>query len=286
MAAEKKTFKDELDPESLKAFSEVAKRPFSEQAIFFMNAFWAEFGDQADVIYHVHWEIFKMADRRAKNVQYIHLYEEGFDLDFDLGLYVFEQLCKFFAGDLKDKTIGQGKDGKWWAENYPKAVPQMQTSIVRKKELRDTVDVNFDGRISMLEYLLYQFEASPKMLMERSAGAPDESEELRLAREALDAVNAQILAYETERARLIADSELPGVKGLKAKNELAQLDSSPLAEKLRYLLIKAEAAVRKASKNSGGGGGGGSAAAAPSQGAIWWLNSEVETKKNKYGSKK
>jgi hypothetical protein len=30
------------------------------------------------------------------------------------------------------------------------------TSIVRKKELRDKVDVNFDGRVSFIEYLLYQ----------------------------------------------------------------------------------------------------------------------------------
>jgi hypothetical protein len=31
------------------------------------------------------------------------------------------------------------------------------TAIVRKKELREKVDVNFDGRIGFLEYLLYQY---------------------------------------------------------------------------------------------------------------------------------
>ncbi len=38
------------------------------------------------------WEILKMADRRWRNVQYIHLYDEGNDLDFDMTLYFFEQV--------------------------------------------------------------------------------------------------------------------------------------------------------------------------------------------------
>jgi len=32
----------------------------------------------------------------------------------------------------------------------------MMTALIRKQELREKVDVNFDGRISFLEYLLYQ----------------------------------------------------------------------------------------------------------------------------------
>lgn len=34
--------------------------------------------------------------------------------------------------------------------------PEMMTAITRKKELRDKVDVNFDGKVSFLEFLLYQ----------------------------------------------------------------------------------------------------------------------------------
>jgi len=49
---------------------------------------------------------------------------------------------------------------------------------------------------------------------------------------ALEEVNRRIKAYEAERYRLTEESKLPGVKGLKATNELAQLDSSPLAEQL------------------------------------------------------
>jgi len=50
-------------------------------------------------------------------------------------------------------------------------------------------------------------------------------------------------------------------------------------------LITAEAAVRTATRLFGGGGGGGGAGAdaAPSQGAIWWMNKDLEVKKKKYG---
>jgi len=33
-------------------------------------------------------------------------------------------------------------------------MPEMLTALVRKQELREKVDVDFDGRISFLEYLL------------------------------------------------------------------------------------------------------------------------------------
>jgi hypothetical protein len=265
-------FTDKLDAKSLEAFSAVAKKPFSEQACFFLNAFWSEFGADAEVIYNVHWEWFKKVDMHNRNVAYVHLYEEGVDLDFDMALYYFEQTVKYFNED---------KEGKVWARDYPDAVPEMQTAIKRKKELRDTVDVNFDGRISLLEYLLYQYDASPKQLMDRATGQTNP--ELVKAMAALDDVNAQIKAYETEKARLEAESKKSGVRGLKAKNELAQLESGPLAEKLRMLLIKAEAALRKAKKSAGSTTG---TETVRTDGAVWWLEREIQTKKTKYGKQK
>jgi hypothetical protein len=49
----------------------------------------------------------------------------------------------------------------------------MLTAIVRKQELREKVDVNFDGRISFLEYLLYQYRqfCNPGDFCERSMKA-------------------------------------------------------------------------------------------------------------------
>lgn len=111
------------------------------------------------------------------------------------------------------------------------------TAIKRKTELRDKVDVNFDGRVSFLEYLLYQYKdfANPNDFTKRSMKGGDEHPEIRKARLALEEVNKRIKAYEAEKMRLEQESALPGVKGLKAKNLLAQLDSSPLKEELNVV---------------------------------------------------
>lgn len=283
------SFIEKLDEKSLEVFNEAAAKPFSQQAVFFLNAFWEEYGDQAEYIYAVVWHMIKMADMNAKAVQYVHLYEEGLDLDFDMGLYFFEQICKF----NDDESSFKSTHGDWRAKNknfkedFKKSLPVMKTSIVRKKELKNKVDVNFDGRVSMLEYLCYQYEASPKDLIERSMKQDDEPEEVRKARLALEAVNKQIAAYEAEKFRLEeAAKGASGVKAMKAKNELAQLNSSPLWEGLNKALITAEAAVRIATRKFGkkkAGGGEGGASSGPSEGAVWWMNRDLAEKQAKYG---
>merc|ERR1712226_681636 len=105
----------------------------------------------------------------------------------------------------------------------------MMTAIKRKQEIREKVDVNFDGKIGMLEYLLYQYKdiANPADFCERSMGGGEEHPEIRKARLALEEVNKRIRAYEAEKARL---------------------------EKIVNT----------------------------SQGAIWWMNRDLEDKKAKY----
>jgi hypothetical protein len=165
----------------------------------------------------------------------------------------------------------------------------MMTAIKRKQELRERVDVNFDGRVSFLEYLLFQYNsvANPADFCKRSMSNPDEHPEIRAARLALEEVNKSIKAYEAERYRLTEEAKLPGVKGLKATNELAQLDASPLAEKLNKALITAEAAVRIAVRKFGGQSGGGAGSeTGPTEGALWWMSRDLEEKQRHYGRKK
>jgi len=230
---------------------------------------------QAEFIFCVAWEMMKYADMSSKGISLIHLYEEGYDLDFDIALYFYEQICKY---------VEDPKNAKWATQEYAMSQPFMMTAIKRKQELRERVDVNFDGRVSFLEYLLYQYKdvANPADFCHRSMGQ-DEHPEVRAARLALEEVNRKIKAYEAERYRLTEESKLPGVKGLKATNELAQLDSSPLAEQLNKALITAEAAVRIAVRKFGSGGSG--AGGAPSDGALWWMSRDLEEKKKRYGRK-
>lgn len=238
-----------------------------------------QIGDQAECIYQVSWEIMKHVDMRWRNVKYYHLYDEGSDLDFDMALYFFELLVKFHEDP---------KNSKWKDGGFARSIPKDMTAIVRKKEIRDTVDVNFDGRVSFLEYLLYQYNLSPKDLMQRSIVKEDApvNEALVKARAALDDVNRKIREYEAEKSRLEEASQGTGVKALTAKNMLAQLNASPLAEQLRKLLITAEAAVRLAAKGMSSSSTSSSTTTVSkvrTDGELWWLNRDIKAKKEKYG---
>jgi len=232
--------------------------------------------DEAEFIYSVSWETLKYADMHAKGISLIYKYDEGHDVDFDIGLYFYEQLCKFVEDPANRQLV----------QTYPLSQPVMMTALKRKQELRDKVDVNFDGRISFLEYLLYQYQAvaNPADFCKRSMGH-DEHPEIKRARLALEEVNKRIRAYEEEKARLTEMAQGTGVKALGAVNMLAQIDASPLKSELNQALITAEAAVRIASRKYGGqssGAGGG----ASSDGAIWWMNRDLEEKKKRYGPAK
>ena len=62
MSAPSAAFTSGLDAKSLEAFSVACKRPFGEQAQFFLNAFWDESADQAKNIYSIAFELIKKAD--------------------------------------------------------------------------------------------------------------------------------------------------------------------------------------------------------------------------------
>jgi len=274
------SFVEKLSPEALAFFNEVTRKPFSQQAVHFLNAYWPEVGDQAEFIFTVAWEVIKYADMHSKGISLLYQYEEGNDLDFDIGLYFYEQMVRF---------IENPKNAEWNAPQWKRSHPELLTAIKRKQIIREKVDVNFDGRVGFLEYLLDQYGdvANPADFCQRSMGQ-DEHPEIRKARLALEEVNKRIRAYEAEKARLELESQQPGVRGLKAKNELAQLDSSPLWEELNAALITAEAAVRIATRKfggAGGGGAGGGAGMAPTAGAIWWMNRDLEEKKKRYGNR-
>lgn len=45
------SFTEKLDPEALAYFNQVAQKPFNQQAVAFLNAYWPEVHDQAEFIF-------------------------------------------------------------------------------------------------------------------------------------------------------------------------------------------------------------------------------------------
>ncbi|CAK9015431.1 Calcium-regulated actin-bundling protein (34 kDa actin-binding protein) [Durusdinium trenchii] len=262
-------------------FEDVITRPFAEQAIAFLNAFFDEIGDQADFIFEVAYEVVKMADMHTRGVEYVHLYEEGSNMEFNVALYFYEKLCK----TLFDEPAGRA----WRAEQFTPSMPTMMTAIERKAQLRE-IDLNQDGNISFLEYLLAQYAdyVNAAEFTRRGLNNVDmnEGSAVLAARAALEDVNERIRAFEEEKRRLEELSKKPGVRGLGAKHQLASLLSSPIAEELQTALIKAEAALRAAVRADKKSKGMESKKSSPNAGSLWWMQKDLDQKKKMYGRRR
>jgi len=283
----KGSFKQKLGTEELAFFNQIAKKPFSEQAVAFLNAYWEEVGHQAEFIFNHSWAFFKAADMHFKGCEYLHLYNEGLNLDFDAAMYFFEQLGKH----CDDEKNFKGEE----METFKQSFPSEMTAIVRKKELRSKVDVNFDGKVSFIEYLLYQYQGTEKIdplsFITRSMNVTtDEPPEITEAKKLLAEIHKLIAAYEKKKMELEIASKGTGVKALAAKNSLAQLGTSPEAEELNKKLITAEAKVRIVMKKYGirvkggatPGGKNTNTATAPTNGAVFWMDMDLKSSKKRY----
>jgi len=275
------SFMQKLTSDQLKYFNTIAKKPFSEQGIAFLNAYWEEVNDQKEFIFHVAWEQIKKTEMRFNNVDYIHLYNEGSSLAIDAALHFFEQLF-IYCDDEKNDYTGTA---------FKKSGVKMMTANARKKEIKKKVDANNDGRLSFLEYLLYTYMdidgVNPGNFVKKHRQLQNVHQDVQAAQDALNAVLKQIRNYEGKKKTLTdkVDKAKSSVKAGIARGELNQLINSPLAEELNRLLILAEAAVRKAKKKHAGAKGGmteGGTNVGDSSGALFWIDSVFEATKSKY----
>ena len=79
-----------------------------------MNAFWDEFRDHAEIIYDLLYSKIRKVEMDSQGIAYLHQYEEGMDLDFDIALVLFESVYNHFHNT--------GEAGEADAKKYPKAV--------------------------------------------------------------------------------------------------------------------------------------------------------------------
>jgi len=240
----------------------VSSLPFSRQAVAFLNTYWNEVGSEVEYIYGASWAMMKRADMRYKGTTHLHEYNEGSDVDFDMALYFYEEL-----GKLSTNPAAQ------WVKRFPRSQPAAMTAIRRKQELRVT-DTNLDGRVSFIEYLFQQYQSR---IGSQKISEAEEDPDVKKARSALANLDKHIKAFEAQKTRLERESAMPGVRGLAAKKQLADLAKSPAAEDIRNSLKRAEAAVRAMTKKVEGRTGAQSQA-----GTVWWFTRELAEKKGLY----
>jgi len=229
-----------LNQKELEFFNKANKQPYGTQARLFLNAFWDDMGKSAEEVYQFHHK-YIATDLFLKGVTPPSPSKEGVDLD-EHGFHV------FLERNIKPMTV-----------------------IDARQKLKEA-DVSFDGKVSLLEFLNWHYKKFAQDFIKRAPADPSEvtqmSPELQKATSALNAARNEIQKIEDEKNRLETESELTGIKGGKAKNELKQLLTRDNTE-LNKMLLTAEAAVRKL---------GGSGVDVP-PGSLWWMNREIEEMK-------
>jgi hypothetical protein len=221
---------------NLDRFSNAAKRPYVQQAIVFLNAYWNEFEDKTDDIYE-YLQGFKKLD----------FADAGCDLD-EFYSHKFLETCgeTLTALELRNalREIDVNQDHRMSLLEY----------LIFKyhKTVDELIADSPKGSIDDLDYV-------PN---------PEQQQQLLKAKEALAAVQAEIAKIEKQRAELEAKSKLGGVRGNMAKQELfALLNNDPT--ELNAALITAEAAVRRCLPTK-------KAKEGVMYGEIWYMNKEIE----------
>lgn len=124
---------------------------------------------------------------------------------------------------------------------------QETATVIKLREILRNLGLDRKKRMSLIEYLVVKYELDVHDLVTRPQGS---NVELARAQAALAACQQEINKIEERKAKLEAASEAPGIKGMQAKNELAQLLSADPTD-LNRAVLTAEAAVRKAQKLGG-----------------------------------
>mmetsp|Transcript_11152 Transcript_11152/g.12275 ORF Transcript_11152/g.12275 Transcript_11152/m.12275 type:complete len:236 (-) Transcript_11152:52-759(-) len=225
-----------------KSFKEVTAKVYKDQAKFFLNAYWPEL---------------RGSDELEKIWQWTH---------------------KFIELDHEKEDQGSDLD-EFNAHRFLEQLGITQRVVELRESLRE-VDMDFNKRMALIEYLLYTYKKQMgtdftiKVLLSRPQGSVAHPEVMK-AMDAVNAVNQEINKIEKEKKRLEELSKGTGVKAMQAKQQLAALlCADPTA--LNRALVTAEAALRKVQKIYGSGEGDGNGAA---QGTLWWMSREIEEAK-------
>jgi len=148
------------------AWTEIVTKKYSDQAIWFMNGFWAEVQPHAEDIWK--WvELFSQLDEGKKG--------DGCELD------------------------------EFWSHKFLESLGQTMTVIEMREKFR-TIDVDFNKRMSLIEYLAYHFKKSIQEVIDAPQG--DNQEEIEAAQAAVEAAQKAVdeMVARLDEAKAASDA--------------------------------------------------------------------------------
>jgi len=111
---------------------------------------------------------------------------------------------------------------EFWSHKILETFGKPLTAIEFRQEFKK-IDVNFDKRMSILEFLLHDNKQTAEELLKRP---PVTTPELTAALEAYAIVEVELLKIEKEKNQLRKESQGTGVKAKAAANQLVQMEQA------------------------------------------------------------
>jgi len=192
-----------IDDKTMKEFNIVTQSTYKQQAVFFLNAYWPEyqkkeknFDDFPERVWKF-WQRFLDTDKTQWEEVHKKIWKQGW-------------------------TEGNSLD-EFFSHKYLESLDKTLTAIAFRNEFRK-IDVNFDKRMALVEFLLFEFKRPVQELMKRPQG--DNQEEIMAAQAALESVQKALadlqVKLEAQKAALEAQKEAEEkVKKAEAELKLA-----------------------------------------------------------------
>jgi len=147
-------------------WSEIVTKKYADQAIWFLNGFWPEVQSHAEEVWK--WvELFGQLDQDKK--------ADGCELD------------------------------EFWSHKFLESLGQTMTVIEMREKFR-TIDVDFNKRMSLTEYLAYHFKKSIQEVIDAPQG--DNQEEIEAAQAAVEAAQKAVdeMVARLDEAKAASDA--------------------------------------------------------------------------------
>jgi len=163
-----------LNEEQRQQFEAATQKTYKEQACFFLNAFWNDFGDKAEELWK-HWKQFQELDRMQYNA---------------------------LPKEKKPETYVEVKSlDEFWSHKFLETIGKTLTAVQFRAEFTK-IDANTDKRMSIIEFLIWEYKQSIKVLLSRPQGA--DGGEVAKAQELLDEVSSSFTAAQEALDRATA----------------------------------------------------------------------------------
>jgi len=179
------------------AWSEIVTKKYADQAVWFLNGFWDELEAHAEDVWK--WvELFGQLDQDKK--------AEGCELD------------------------------EFWSHKFLESLGETMTVIEMREKFR-TIDVDFNKRMSLIEFLAFRFKKSIQEVIDAPQGG--NQEEINKAQAAVEAAQKavdEMVARLAEATRKAEESAAAAAEA-KAKSEAANAAAEEAIASPRLLML-------------------------------------------------